>query len=372
MIDEIEKQLKPLINGKLIYLSQYGSHLYGLNTENSDLDFRGVYIPTIDDIILHKDKDEINTEIILFDGIKSEYHSDNYFDVYNNSNFIPNKYLINKKKIDVKIFSLQKFIQLCSKADTNALDLLFSIDTPADHTWQYKGLVKNVPEEMKYPLRYIHENRNKLINTDRLESPITYAFKQATKYGLKGERLKVLENILQLCKEYQSYDYQDVPLYEFIEWADEAMPWDDKHLKVDILDNKGKKEKYLFVCGVQHQFNLSLKTFTERIEEKIDKEYTSERTKNSKDGNDWKALSHAIRVLLEVQELLETGGIKFPLKNKDFIKDIKLGKVNREDVDKFFNKELKNILDLVQQDVLQWKYDEQFWNEFILKEVKNG
>ena len=49
-----------------------------------------------------------------------------YFDVYNNSNFIPNKYLINKKKVDVKIFSLQKFIQLCSKADTNALDLLFS------------------------------------------------------------------------------------------------------------------------------------------------------------------------------------------------------------------------------------------------------
>ena len=50
---------------KLIYLSQYGSHLYGLNTENSDLDFRGVYIPTLDDIILKKDKDEINTELKL-------------------------------------------------------------------------------------------------------------------------------------------------------------------------------------------------------------------------------------------------------------------------------------------------------------------
>lgn len=41
-------------------------------------------------------------------------------------------------------------------------------------------------------------------------------------------------------------------------------------------------------------------------------------------------------------------------------------------MDKFFNKELENTLDLVQQDVLQWEYDEQFWNEFILKEVKNG
>lgn len=341
MLDKIIKELN--IRGKLVYLSQYGSHLYGLDTPSSDLDFRGIYIPSINDIILHKDQDEINKEV-----------------------------QIDNNKVDVKIFSLQKFIKLCSKADTNALDLLFSLRTRADHQWKYEGLVYNVPQEMEYPVRFIYNNRDKLINTNKLESPITYAFKQATKYGLKGERFKVLEDILQLCKEYQSYDFQDIPLYEFIEWADEAMPWDDKHLKVDMLDNKGKKERYLFVCGVQHQFNLSLKTFTERIEEKIDKEYTSERTKNSKDGNDWKALSHAIRVLVEVQELLETGDIKFPLKNKDFIKDIKLGQVNREDIDKFFNKELENTLDLVQQDVLQWKYEEQFWNEFILKEVKNG
>ena len=341
MIDKIIKELN--IRGKLVYLSQYGSHLYGLDTPSSDLDFRGIYIPSINDIILHKDQDEINKEV-----------------------------QIDNNKVDVKIFSLQKFIKLCSKADTNALDLLFSLRTRADHQWKYEGLVYNVPQEMEYPVRFIYNNRDKLINTNKLESPITYAFKQATKYGLKGERLKVLEDILQLCKEYQSYDFQDIPLYEFIEWADEAMPWDDRHLKVDILDNKGKKERYLFVCGVQHQFNLSLKTFTERIEEKIDKEYTSERTKKSKDGNDWKALSHAIRVLVEVQELLETGDIKFPLKYKDFIKDIKLGKVNRGDIDKFFNKELENTLDLVQQDVLQWEYDEQFWNEFILKEVKNG
>ncbi len=150
MIDEIERQIKPLINGKLIYLSQYGSHLYGLNTENSDLDFRGVYIPELDDIILKKDKDEINKEIYVSNTEELyEFLEDKSID-----SFQPKL-----TKVDVKIFSLQKFIQLCSKADTNALDLLFSIDTPADHTWQYKGLVKNVPEEMKYPLRYIHENK---------------------------------------------------------------------------------------------------------------------------------------------------------------------------------------------------------------------
>ena len=364
MIDEIIKQLKPLINGKLIYLSQYGSHLYGLNTENSDLDFRGVYIPTLDDIILHKDKDEINEELEI--GIEPTVL---------NFNDGTQALRVRQVKVDVKIFSLQKFIQLCSKADTNALDLLFSIDTPADHTWQYKGLVKNVPEEMKYPLRYIHENRNKLINTDRLESPITYAFKQATKYGLKGERLKVLELVKQkaeyLKKNKILAELKTVVVEDLIDHTDlMELEIPNNHLRIDVLDNKGKKEKYLFVCGVQHQFNLDLDKFIKRIEEKINKEYTSQRTIDAADGNDWKALSHAIRVLLEIKELLDTGNIQFPLKDKDFLLDIKLGKVEREFIDNFFNQELSNILERVQKNELDWKYDEEFWNEFILNEVK--
>ena len=373
MIDEIIKQLKPLINGKLIYLSQYGSHLYGLNTENSDLDFRGVYIPTLDDIILKKDKDEINTELEVETIERRKKLIDHTFE---ESDY---EWVDAKKKVDVKIFSLQKFIQLCSKADTNALDLLFSIDTPADHTWQYKGLVKNVSEEMKYPLRYIHENRNKLINTDRLESPITYAFKQATKYGLKGERLKVLQNVLQGTKNFLQ-EWKDVIVTPQVHHLLEDDYYelninsliDNKHVKIDELDNKGKLEKYLYVCGVQHQFNLELDKFIKRIEEKINKEYTSQRTIDASDGNDWKALSHAIRVLLEVKELLDTGNIQFPLKDKEFLLDIKLGKVEREYIDNFFNQELSNILERVQKNELDWKYDEEFWNEFILKEIKNG
>lgn len=376
MIDEIEKQLKPLINGKLIYLSQYGSHLYGLNTENSDLDFRGVYIPTLDDVILKKDKDEINTELLLEETKFTSARK--VTDSYGFVHYLKESKETKEIKVDVKIFSLQKFIQLCSKADTNALDLLFSIDTPADHTWQYKGLVKNVPEEMKYPLRYIHENRNKLINTDRLESPITYAFKQATKYGLKGERLKVLQNVLQGTKNFLQ-EWKDVIVTPQVHHLLEDDYYelninsliDNKHVKIDELDNKGKLEKYLFVCGVQHQFNLELDKFIKRIEEKINKEYTSQRTIDAKDGNDWKALSHAIRVLLEIKELLDTGNIQFPLKDKQFLLDIKLGKVEREFIDNFFNQELSNILERVQKNELNWKYDEEFWNEFILNEVKH-
>lgn len=380
MIDEIIKQLKPLINGKLIYLSQYGSHLYGLNTENSDIDFRGVYVPNLDDIILGKAQDEINTELTIDIPQPSPVRKmDNGLEV------VLSVCVTKKIKVDVKIFSLQKFIQLCSKADTNALDLLFSYNPERKDIQQYVYNKEQFYESGILAPPYIPFlefliNRGKLINTDRLESPITYAFKQATKYSIKGERRQVMMNLLKDVNTYLFLDTTpaNVSLSKFMTdfIYQDGTPVinhyiDGKHVKIDELDNKGKKEKYLYVCGVQHQFNLELKRFAQRLEEKINKEYTSQRTIDAADGNDWKALSHAIRVLLEVKQLLEDGTITFPCIENRFLLRIKQGKINREVIDEFFNKELSNILEKVQSNELGWKYDEEFWNEFILNEIKN-
>ena len=383
MIDKIIKQLKPLINGKLIYLSQYGSHLYGLNTENSDLDFRGVYVPTLEDIILKKDKDEINTEIELWEVRDSNKENPTYH--IEEPTTLINSWYLRKVKVDVKIFSLQKFIQLCSKADTNALDLLFSLNNNNIPQYTYSVTTRQKKEEPKslwnnsvyvaksyIPFWYILQHKDKLINTDRLESPITYAFKQATKYGIKGKRLKVLQEVLEcalnLWKSKSEAYVRDLVVYEPLQHLFEDEP---DHLKTVCLDNKGTEDYYLYVCGVQHQFNLELDKFIKRIEEKINKEYTSQRTKDAADGNDWKALSHAIRVLLEVKQLLEDGTITFPCIENRFLLRIKQGKINREVIDEFFNKQLSNILEKVKLNELGWKYDEEFWNEFILNEIKN-
>jgi len=357
MIDEILKQLKPLINGQLIYLSQYGSHLYGLNTENSDLDFRGVYIPTLDDIILKKDKDEINTEL--------EVEVECYEEVNKVINGFPLKGVIKAKKVkvDVKIFSLQKFIQLCSKADTNALDLLFSWTNQDTESYLYvvSGYYIN-------PMAQIVTYKNKLINTDRLESPITYAFKQATKYSIKGNYIKLLDCLIELSDKLIVYNVE-----EFTKYIGELLEIEKDKLFIVTRDmkEKGGMQKFLSVLGVEHQFNLSMDKFKQRLQQKRNS-YSDRSIQSGKDGgNDWKALSHAIRVLLEVKELLDTGNIQFPLKDKQFLLDIKQGKVEREFIDNFFNQELSNILERVQKNELDWKYDEEFWNEFILKEIKN-
>lgn len=374
MIQQIINKLE--IPGKLIYLSQYGSHLYGLNTENSDLDFRGVYIPNLDDIILGKAQDEINTEL--------EVEVECYEEIDKVVNGFPLKGAVKAKKVkvDVKIFSLQKFIKLCSKADTNALDLLFSLDNDDVEQYVYSDTKINDDGHTStsyIPIWYVLYHKDKLINTDKLESPITYAFKQATKYSIKGERRQVMLDLLKHVNTYLFLDTTpaNVPLSKFMTdfIYEDGTPIinqyiDGKHVKIDVLDNKGKEEKYLYVCGVQHQFNLELKRFAQRLEEKINKEYTSQRTIDASDGNDWKALSHAIRILLEVKQLLKDGTITFPCIENRFLLRIKQGKISREVIDEFFNKELSSILEKVQSNQLNWKYDEEFWNKFIIKCVK--
>ena len=362
MIKQIIEQLN--IPGELIYLTQFGSHLYGTNTENSDLDFRGVFIPTIDDLILHKDKDEINEELTLFE-IRDEYNKNPVIYTKEPKTLISSWHL-KQIKVDIKIFSLQKFIQLCSKADTNALDLLFSYNPERKDIQQYVYNKEQYYENgiLAHPYIPFIEfliNRGKLINTDRLESPITYAFKQATKYGLKGKRRLIMMQILEKAKLLSDiHTVEDIlPLIENM--------FDDKYLRIDELYNKGKMEKYLFVCGVQHQFNLSIEKFKQRLQDKIDKEYTSQRTIDAADGNDWKALSHAIRILFEIKQLLEIQTIQFPV--DPIVKQIKLGQISREDIDNLFDNTFQDIMEQIKQNKLNWKYDEEFWNDFLLSVI---
>ena len=367
MIEQIIKQLN--IPGKLIYLSQYGSYLYGLNTENSDLDFRGVYIPNLNDIILKKDKDEINTELEVWDFNHKEINE-------GLEKGIIVDFKIKPIKVDVKIFSLQKFIQLCSKADTNALDLLFSISKRTDIE-QYMYL-DNRPYDHSYSIfEQIFYNRKKLINTDRMQSPCEYAHKQAIKYGLKVERYKSIKQVWEIINHIYVRErtldptkpIKDIQIKDYLD----EIPFDNKHVKLVQLDNKGKMEDYLFVAGVNHMLNLNLKEFIKRLESKLKQEYFSERTTsaiNNKDEVDWKAMSHALRISYEIKELIQTGNITFPLKDAKYLLDIKQGKIDKEQVAEEISKNLDEIMEDVNSDKLGWKYDEEFWNEFILKEIK--
>ena len=69
-----------------------------------------------------------------------------------------------------------------------------------------------------------------------------------------------------------------------------------------------------FIQKVNEQFNQ----FGNRTKTIADTESTT----------DFKALSHSLRIMMEVNELLETSFIKFPLTYSNIIKDVKSGNCN--------------------------------------------
>lgn len=86
------------VNERTIFLAIHGSHSYGLNTPESDLDLRGVCVEPIEYIVGFLNNFE-QAENVKFSG-------------YEQSN-------------DCTIFGLKKFIKLCCSSNPNALEILF-------------------------------------------------------------------------------------------------------------------------------------------------------------------------------------------------------------------------------------------------------
>ena len=79
------------LKDNIVLLVVAGSHGYGLNTEESDLDIRGISMGTLDSIL----------------GLES-------FDVFDD------------KKTDTVIYSMKRFMELAMKGAPNVLEILFS------------------------------------------------------------------------------------------------------------------------------------------------------------------------------------------------------------------------------------------------------
>ena len=87
---------------KVLFKCLSGSYLYGTNSESSDKDYKGVFLPNINDLILCKAPKHYTYST----GSKTER---------NNSN-----------DVDETYYSLHYFLELAAKGDTNAIDILFA------------------------------------------------------------------------------------------------------------------------------------------------------------------------------------------------------------------------------------------------------
>ncbi len=297
---------------------QHGSHLYGLNTEKSDLDYKGVFLPTLEDLILQTNSKHIS---------------------------------LDQPRVDHELFSLHKFFDLLSTGQPVALEMLFA------------------PREMILETSPLWENiitHRGLLLTKNVKAFTGYCRSQASKYCLKGERLKALEDCYKILQ-----NYNDVPLEQYSQDFISRMG-DNKYFSFSRMEDELKP--WFMILNKKFFFNTKISTIMESLDYTIKKYGDRARLSRDMDGADWKAMSHAIRVAVEVRELLTVKQITLPLMpfEREYILRVKLGKENLEDVEDNLAMFLDHVDSAMTVTQLPEKFDREFANKIIKDAYENN
>ena len=146
----------------IIVKMRFGSHLYGTNTEDSDEDFKGIFMPIKEQIYLGRIP-KCYSENTKIGGGKNT-----------------------SEDTDTEIYSLHYFLKLACEGQTVALDMLHATD---DMILETSNIWKEIVA------------KKELFYTKNMQAFLGYAIKQAGKYSCKGSRLNNIEQVLNILKE---------------------------------------------------------------------------------------------------------------------------------------------------------------------------
>ena len=301
----------------------FGSHLYGTATADSDLDYKGVFLP--------------DKESILLNRVPKSYS-------YNTNNDNASKNT--NEDVDSEIYSLHYFIQLACEGQTVALDMLHAPE----------NMLFNKHELWDEIVKHRH-----LFYTRNLKAFIGYARRQAAKYGVKGSRLSDAKKVLDLLRQYdETLKLKDI-------WG--ALPEGD-HIHCDEVDLNGMR--IYQVCGKKLQETARIGYVIPILQQFYDSYGQRAKQAERNEGIDWKAISHAIRAALQVRQLLTENTITFPLKDAEYLLEVKQGKRDyTTEVAPYLESLMDEVEKLSEQSTLPLKVDRKFWDQFIIEAIEN-
>jgi len=303
----------------------FGSHLYGTSTPESDKDFKGVFLPSKEQILLNKIPKSIN------ESTKNNTSSKN-----------------TSKDVDLEIYSLHYFIHLACEGETVALDMLHAPE---------KMIIESNPIWNEIIL-----NRQRFY-TKNLKAFIGYARRQASKYGIKGSRLNDAQRVLNFLRQPTIREPRS-KLFSF--W--DTLPTGEHIFKYPPNENS---EKMYEVCGRKIGEKVTLQYAYETVKRFVDNYGERAKKAASNEGIDWKAVSHAFRAAYQVKQILTENTITFPLKEASKLLLIKQGKLDYQSV---VSPELNNLIseveELSEKSNLPEKVDKKFWDKFIINTLE--
>jgi len=301
----------------------FGSHLYGTNIETSDNDFRAIYLPTLQECVLLKTKDAVE----------------------------------DKSEEDTSIFSLQKFLRMAQQGQSVAIEMLCA---GPEHRVSTSPFFDE-----------LHKNR-KLFFSKNMNSFCGYARNMASKYVSRVDRLNEAEAIVDFLKKNEFKDEQvgnrESPTPNRLSDVWEGLPISPNATKGENPQNKNVDKRAYFVCGRELQVTVTTSHAIQVIGD-IVKTY-GERVKKAKSADlDYKALMHAFRAGYQVKQIMETGDLKFPLPESEYLRDMRSGKINfvENHLDEKLDDLMAEVQGLIDNSDLPDRVDMKIVDDLILK-----
>ena len=322
---------------KTVVKSYFGSQLYGTSTPESDTDYKEIFIPHPKDILMCRAMN--HTNLNTNNSATKNTHDD----------------------VDHELYSLKYFLELAKNGETVALDML--------HTPPELVVASDLPEVWKF----VQDNRSKFYTTD-MKAYLGYVRKQAAKYGVKGSRLAELRRVLDVINKFPEWKYENRPKdkannsrWKVAEIASK-LPVSEFLFWEDFVDAKCGKQRFYHVLGRKFQTTITVAEMKYSLT-KLEAEYGERARKaEANEGVDWKALSHALRGGLQLQEIYSTGDLKYPLRNAQDILDVKLGKLPFVQVQQMLEDtvdEVERLSIQAHKNGMPSKVDMSFWDKFL-------
>lgn len=306
---------------KTLVEMQFGSHLYGTAGPQSDVDYKGVFFPSVQEICLGRIPKSL--------AVRPEKARD--------AKNAPGD-------VDRESYSLHYFVKLALDSETVAVDMLHAPPSAwigeTDPLW-----------------RYLVEHRAKFY-CKNMRALVGYARKQAAKYGIRGSRLEEAERVLAFLREEElaspGIRLEDVwdrfPKGEHIRQEERTYP--------EVMAS-------VEVCGRTLQSTARVLTYIPTMERFV--ENYGQRAKQARDnaGIDWKAISHAFRAAYQMQHIFEDGGFTYPLPETEFIKFVKEGRAEYRIVGPMLDDLIERVEALSEASALPEQPDRAAWDNWL-------
>ena len=297
---------------------KFGSHLYGLNTPTSDVDYKGIFMPTLEELLLNSFPKTIVTST-------GPEHAKN-----------------SAGDVDTEVVSLPQFIKHACQGETYAIDMLHCA-RPEFVTPVWDELVAN---------------RTKFYSKN-LKAFVGYVKQQAAKYGVKGSRLadikQAIDSLAKLDQNLILGEVKDQVYFgEYAEW------------KVKPNPGVGHDNEFYMVNAKMYQSTNTVLYTVERLQQMYDGYGHRAKLAEQNEGVDWKAMSHALRAGYQARDIYRDGDFSYPLKETEFLKQVKQGKLDFAQVGSELERLVAEIEKLSENSNLPEHVDTEFWDKWLL------